>query len=835
MTEQSVMIEPLNRDNYVSWSEDLKALLLEKDSWSIVKGQEESPPATATAKERKNYQSRVNRGYSTIYLNVSKELRNLISDTENPKIAWETLRDFFQPKSRARLIGLLDTFFSTRPDEGESVGMYAARLRKIIMQVKDAGHELDDMFQSFQLIRYLPAEFSGIIQTIYRWEDKLFKYDAVLKELLCEESRIAQSCSDLEAKNSSIFNTCCKKSNPSKSRNKSKLCTKCGKKNHNTAQCKSKVKSKDFAANSFLIETNLNTTIADSNSWIFDTAASAHFSGDRSLFNTLKPVHDKEMSVAVGEVTYPIEGVGDIKLSFNNGSKTPENVTLLNVMYSPKVNRNLISGSKIDDAKAKFVGCKDKINVYARSGKLLFTAKKLDGLYKCFPKVKSKNNKITLNVNKVKQSDFKTWHRKFCHINSKFLVNTSKNNSVRGLPQFKHFDFKCEECQIAKTKRQSHKAINGPRSRFPLELIHSDLCGPFPVKSFHGHLYFLTFIDDFSRKTTVYPLKDKTQVFECFTRFQKRAERFVNRKIINVRTDNGLEFVHNKFKTFLENQGIRAERSNVYTPQQNGVAERFNFTAADAIKVMLHDSSLNNSFWAEAVLCFTYVWNRVCHSKQSKTPFELYGGQTPSVKHLKIFGSNVFVTVPKQLRNKLDMRAKKGVMVGYAMLTRGYRVWIPAENKIIETSDVRFDDPTKAPTKSGSELEPSQTFTYKFDKSLSSDDESDQDESEHQTKPTETKTTQPAVIQYPTPENMVWYRRAVLRKDKSRVDVYYDLEGSDVTLNSSVKAKNFCKANNLRFDPTFFNFSGANTYTGVVSGNLEVLNVSMLCKPETDI
>jgi hypothetical protein len=111
--DQKVMIEPLNRDNYVSWSEDLKAILLDRDAWEIVKGTEEAPPDTESLKVRKEYQTRVNRGYSTIYLNTSKELRNLISETENPKVAWDTLKTFFQPKSRARLIGLLDTFFNT--------------------------------------------------------------------------------------------------------------------------------------------------------------------------------------------------------------------------------------------------------------------------------------------------------------------------------------------------------------------------------------------------------------------------------------------------------------------------------------------------------------------------------------------------------------------------------------------------------------------------------------------------------------------------------------------------------------------------------------------------
>ncbi|GBM64646.1 hypothetical protein AVEN_91714-1 [Araneus ventricosus] len=57
----------------------------------------------------------------------------------------------------------------------------------------------------------------------------------------------------------------------------------------------------------------------------------------------------------------------------------------------------------------------------------------------------------------------------------------------------------------------------------------------------------------------------------------------------------------------------------------NGVAERFNLTALNGVKALLKSSGLSQKFWAEALLCFTYAWNRVCH-KNKKTPFELYSG-----------------------------------------------------------------------------------------------------------------------------------------------------------------------------------------------------------------
>ncbi|GBM16763.1 Copia protein [Araneus ventricosus] len=418
-------IEKLDASNYNSWCDDVRVILLEKDCWDIVQGTETSPAEGATAKEVGDYRLRKSRAYSIIYLNTEKTHRPLISDTEDARQAWEKLKQHFRPESRARAVALTDTFFSCKIQEGETIGLYAARLRQLLNQLKDAGAPIAEWYQSFQVIHYLPMEFSGIVQSIYRWEDKKFIFDNVVTELLAEESRLKQCQSDL-----------------------------------------------DF---------------------------------------------------------------------------------------------------------------------------------------------------IALDID-----DLEVWHRKYCHVNPHYIVNTSNNDSVRELPNLKSKAIVCEPCRLAKSKRRSFKPI-----------------------------------DDYSRKVTTFPMKRKTEVFSCFTKYQKRAERFTNSKIVNIRTDNGMEFCYTEFNKFLEDQGIHAERTNVYSPEQNGVSERFNYTAMDAVKAMLKDSGLGNGFWVEALLCFSYVWNRVCHKRQKKTPFELFGGRKPSVKHFKIFGTTAYVRVPRKTRSKLQMRSKQ--------------------------------------------------------------------------------------------------------------------------------------------------------------------------------
>ena len=61
--------------------------------------------------------------------------------------------------------------------------------------------------------------------------------------------------------------------------------------------------------------------------------------------------------------------------------------------------------------------------------------------------------------------------------------------------------------------------------KFPLELVHTDVCGSMNISSIGGNNYFLTFIDDFSRKTLIYLLKSKDDVFHCFKIFKAFVER----------------------------------------------------------------------------------------------------------------------------------------------------------------------------------------------------------------------------------------------------------------------------------------------------------------------
>lgn len=305
-------IEKLNRLNYGTWAEDVKVLLMDKNAWRIVNGSETRPADTEVVK-LKDFQLRSDRAYSTIYLSIDREYRTLISGTEDPAKAWEKLSTHFRPDSRARTMGLLDEFFSCRINEGEPIGLYAARLLKLTTQLKEAEKTLEEWLKSFQKIRYLPPEYNSIVQTIYRWKDEEFTFDAVVKELLAEESRLKQAQGDqdlvaLQTQDVPSANFNYKKSRFKKDNYKPKAikCFKCGKRGHKAAECRSKIQSKELnkinyknsSESNFIIEASLNEENS-SNSWIIDTAASAHFCGNRDLFQTFKPLKDTNMHVAI--------------------------------------------------------------------------------------------------------------------------------------------------------------------------------------------------------------------------------------------------------------------------------------------------------------------------------------------------------------------------------------------------------------------------------------------------------------------------------------------------------------------------------------------------------
>jgi hypothetical protein len=188
-------------------------------------------------------------------------------------------------------------------------------------------------------------------------------------------------------------------------------------------------------------------------------------------------------------------------------------------------------------------------------------------------------------------------------------------------------------------------------------------------------------------------LKSKDEVFNKFKEFKALIENLSERKIKTLRSDNGGEYTSKEFANFCKDVGIKRELTTPYNPQQNGVDERKNRTIMEVVKTMIHDQDLPTCLWAEATMTTVYVQNRLSHSALGfKTLEEMFTGKKPKVSHLKIFGCPVFIHIPKEKRNKLELSGKKGIFVGYCEVSKAFRIYIPGDCHIEISRAVTFDE-----------------------------------------------------------------------------------------------------------------------------------------------
>lgn len=112
------------------------------------------------------------------------------------------------------------------------------------------------------------------------------------------------------------------------------------------------------------------------------------------------------------------------------------------------------------------------------------------------------------------------------------------------------------------------------KAKEPFSLIHCDIWGEYHTASSNGCHFFLTIVDDYTRGTWVYLLKDKSETGNILVTFHNMVRTQFNKKIKRVRSDNGTEFVNSTLRAFFQQEGITHETSCVATPQQNGRVER---------------------------------------------------------------------------------------------------------------------------------------------------------------------------------------------------------------------------------------------------------------------
>lgn len=699
LTQSVDRIDKLNGGNYRSWKFNMKMALIQRELWQHVTGEASRPEEGEAEIERFNRKEE--KALAAIALSVEPEQQGHIIDSKTAADAWEALKKVFEPKSRPRILQLKKQMVSIQLEPEETMTSYLERIRTCSDSLKEAGYEIKDDDLAYAMLSGLPDSYEGIIMALANLEDSKFKSSEVKGILLSEYDRRAAKGKDKAGGQKEAHHQVKETSRQKPDgKREDRKCFKCDKQGHIAKYCKAASVRNNYKSNAlarkqkdtFLLE--INNTQLD-NHWLLDSGATHHICKHRNWFNNYKRISNEIIYSADSHSKGDLNaiGIGDINIetSVNNNVFS---LTLQNVYHVPNIRRNLLSVSQIEMKNKKLIFNNGGVKILNKRTRMIVgEAFNKDGLYIIKAEnIKGKPNQPeTYNVNSTKLNESQKWHQRLGHINIRSIKELSDKNLVRGLEDINVDNINCDGCNVSKSTKAPCKRIKGRHTKTVLELVHSDLCGPMPSKSIGGSEYFLTFTDDYSRKTTVYCLKGKNEVASYTKRYIARVERETDQKLKRIRTDNGLEFCNKELITLFNELGIKHERTNTYTPQMNGVAERINRTLLDMARAMLKTAQLPERFWAEALLSACYIKNRVTHSEiTDNVPEGIWTENRPSVKHLKTYGCLAYAHIPKQKRNKLDSRAKECIFVGYSNQTKGYRLWDPVVDDVIQTKHVEF-------------------------------------------------------------------------------------------------------------------------------------------------
>ena len=430
--------------------------------------------------------------------------------------------------------------------------------------------------------------------------------------------------------------------------------------------------------------------------WIVDSGASDHMTGDAKIFKTYNPCSGNfTVRIADGSLS-KVTGTGSVVIS--------ENLTLHSVLLVPNLDCNLLSISKLTqelNCMTKFFPDHCEFQDLD-SGKMIGNAELCSGLYllkiegcperqpqtaQCVS-LKSKSSSCSRTNN---DSAIILWHYRLGHPNFLYLKKIFPALFGNKNPEY----FQCEICQLSKHTRQAYPN-QFYKTSHPFSIIHSDVWGPSRVSNITGARWFVSFIDDHTRITWIFLMKEKSEVTQIFKNFNKMIQNQFQTKIQILRTDNGKEYFNSILGNYLVSEGIVHQSSCVETPQQNGVSERKNRHLLEVARSLMFSSNVPKHFWGEAVLTAAYLINRLpSRVLRFQTPCQVLLKTYPDTRLLshiptRMFGCSVFVHINQQNRSKLNPKSVKCIFVGYSPTQKEYKCYSPANKRFYISMDITF-------------------------------------------------------------------------------------------------------------------------------------------------
>ena len=426
--------------------------------------------------------------------------------------------------------------------------------------------------------------------------------------------------------------------------------------------------------------------------WFIDSGCSNHMCGDRTVFSWLDDSF--RQLVRLGNNTrMNVMGKGSVKLHLNEIT-----LTVTEVYYVPELKNNLLSVGQFQEKDLEILIKGGVCKIYhPHKGLIMKTNMSANRMFILLAQSQESSQQqqkeCMLTSSPYQQDLSRLWHHRYGHLSYKGLRTLQSKNMVRGLPTLTVPEELCTDCITGKHHRDPIPKKSSWRASQVLGLIHADICGPITPMSYGNKRYTLCFIDDYSRKSWMYFLLEKSEALSHFKCFKKKVEIETGLPIKCLRTDRGGEFTSLEFNSFCEQNGIKRQLTTAYTPQQNGVAERKNRTIMNMVRAMLYEKKVPRVLWAEAVNWSNHVLNR-CPTLMVKniTPAEAWNGIKPSVEHFRVFGCIAHVHVPEVQRTKLDNRSLKCIFLGVSEESKGYRLFNPITKKVIVSRDVIFEE-----------------------------------------------------------------------------------------------------------------------------------------------
>ncbi|CAI5954896.1 unnamed protein product [Closterium sp. NIES-65] len=293
------------------------------------------------------------------------------------------------------------------------------------------------------------------------------------------------------------------------------------------------------------------------------------------------------------------------------------------------------------------------------------------------------------------------WHHRLGHPSLPRLRGMASRVLVSGLPRSlpplpPGPAPTCVPC-VEGRQRAAHHSSEFPPTEAPLQTLHMDVWGPARVRGQGHERYFLLVVDDYSRYTTVFPLRSKGDVTEVLidwiraARLQLRESFGSDFPVLRLHSDRGGEFSSARLGAFCCAQGIRQTYTLLASPQQNGISERRIGMVMDVARTSKIHAAAPHFLWPFAVQYTAHQLNlqpRV--SLPETSPTLQWTGKVGDASAFRVWGSRAFVR--DLFADKLSPRAVPCVFLGFPPEAPDWQFYHPTSRRVLSSEDVTFDE-----------------------------------------------------------------------------------------------------------------------------------------------